>query len=47
MYTLALGFGTTSVCVVVYAMGFLVPTVSGHFFWNEECTAVGDAENRH
>ena len=38
MYTLALGFGTTSVCVVVYAMGFLVPTVSGHFFWNEDFT---------
>lgn len=37
-YTFALGLGTTSVCVVVYAMGFIVPTVSGHFFWNEEFT---------
>lgn len=37
-YTFALGLGTTSVCVVVYAMGFIVPTVSGHFFWDEEFT---------
>ena len=36
MFTLALKSGSTSVCSVVYSLGFILPTVSGTLFWNEE-----------
>lgn len=35
MLTLALKSGPTSVCSVVYALGFIIPTVSGTLFWKE------------
>lgn len=35
LFTLALKNGKTSVCSVVYSLGFLLPTVSGSIFWNE------------
>ncbi len=38
MLTIALGLGNTSVCSVVYSMGFIIPTVSGSLFWNEPFT---------
>ncbi len=40
MLTIALGLGNTSVCSVVYSMGFLIPTVSGTLFWNEPFTVL-------
>ncbi len=46
MLTLAMGLGTTSVCSVVYAMGFILPTASGALFWDEDFTfinAIGTA----
>ncbi len=38
MFTLALKIGSTSICSVVYSLGFIIPTVSGAIFWNEEFT---------
>lgn len=38
MYTLALRSGYTSVCSVIYSLGFIVPTIAGTVFWNEEFT---------
>ncbi len=38
MFTLALKSGNTSVCSVVYSLGFLLPTASGALFWNETFT---------
>lgn len=38
MFTLALKKGSTAICSVVYSLGFIIPTVSGAFFWNEEFT---------
>lgn len=38
MFTLALKIGSTSVCSVIYSLGFIIPTVSGAIFWNEEFT---------
>lgn len=38
MLTLALKKGNTSVCSVVYSLGFLLPTISGAIFWNETIT---------
>lgn len=35
-YTAALGKGNTSVCVTLYSLGFVFPTVSGALFWNEK-----------
>lgn len=35
-FTSALSTGNTSVCVTVYAMGFVLPTVSGMIFWEEK-----------
>lgn len=35
-FTSALSTGNTSVCVTVYSMGFVLPTLSGMFFWGEE-----------
>ncbi len=35
MFTLALKIGHTSVCSVVYSLGFILPTVSGTLFWDE------------
>ncbi len=34
-YTAALGGGQVSVCATVYAMGFVIPTLSGAVFWSE------------
>ncbi len=39
MLTLALKNGNTSVCSVVYSLGFILPTVFGTLFWNEEFKA--------
>ncbi len=36
MFTLALKRGNTSVCSVVYSLGFIIPTVSGSIFWGED-----------
>ncbi len=38
MFTLALKTGNTSVCSVVYSLGFILPTISGTLFWNETIT---------
>ena len=38
LYTLALQSGSTAVCSTVYALGFLLPTLSGAFFWRESFT---------
>lgn len=38
MFTLALKIGSTSICSVVYSLGFIIPTISGSIFWNEEFT---------
>jgi len=38
MFTLSLKSGNTSVCSVVYSLGFLLPTISGTLFWNETLT---------
>lgn len=37
-YTAALSAGDASVCSVVYSLGFILPTVSGAIFWDEEFT---------
>lgn len=34
-YTAALAQGNTGVCVTVYSLGFVLPTVSGMIFWGE------------
>lgn len=34
-YTIALNRGATSICAMVYSMGFIIPTISGALFWNE------------
>ena len=36
MFTLSLKKGSTSICSVIYSLGFLLPTLSGTIFWNEE-----------
>lgn len=38
MFTLALKIGSTSICSVVYSLGFIIPTVSGSIFWDEQFT---------
>lgn len=38
MLTKAMARGNTSVCAVIYSMGFLLPTVSGALFWHEKLT---------
>lgn len=38
LYTLALQSGSTAVCSTVYALGFLLPTLSGALFWREAFT---------
>lgn len=38
MLTKAMAKGSTSMCSVVYSMGFLLPTVSGVLFWSETFT---------
>ena len=35
MFTLALKRGNTSVCSVVYSLGFILPTMFGSVFWKE------------
>ena len=40
LFTLALKNGNTSVCSVIYSLGFLLPTVSGAVFWNEAFTVL-------
>lgn len=37
-YTLSLKHGNTSVCTVIYSLGFVLPTISGAVFWNEDFT---------
>ena len=44
MFTLSLKKGSTSICSVIYSLGFLLPTLSGIVFWNEEfafCDLIG------
>lgn len=38
MLTIALKTGNTSVCSVLYSLGFILPTVSGTIFWDESFT---------
>lgn len=38
MFTLSLKNGNTSVCTVIYSLGFILPTVSGDCIWNEDFT---------
>ena len=38
MLTLSLARGNTSLCSVVYSLGFVLPTLSGTLFWNESFT---------
>lgn len=38
MFTLALKWGNTSLCSVLYSLGFILPTLSGALFWNESFT---------
>lgn len=38
LYTLALAKGTAATCSMVYAFGFILPTLCGFIFWNEEPT---------
>ncbi|MGN0173586.1 MAG: GRP family sugar transporter [Acutalibacteraceae bacterium] len=38
MFTLALKKGNTSICTVIYSLGFILPTLSGAIFWSEEFT---------
>ena len=38
MFTVALKNGNTSVCTVVYSLGFILPTISGTLFWKEQPT---------
>ena len=38
LYTFALMSGYTSVCSVIYSLGFIVPTIAGTVFWNDEFT---------
>lgn len=35
-YTAALKNGSTSICVTIYSLGFILPTLSGTIFWGEE-----------
>ena len=35
-YTVALGRGPTSICAMIYSFGFILPTISGPIFWNEQ-----------
>ena len=35
-YTVALYSGATSICATVYSMAFVIPTVTGMFFWSDE-----------
>lgn len=35
-YTIALQHGNVGVCATVYSLGFILPTLSGTIFWNEE-----------
>lgn len=41
MLTFALGIGNTSVCTVIYSLGFILPTLSGRLFFKEEFTYLG------
>ena len=38
MLVMALKSGETSVCTVIYSLGFILPTVSGALFWGESFT---------
>ena len=38
MYTFAMKLGLTSVCSLIYSLGFIFPTISGVLFWNETFT---------
>ena len=35
-FTTALATGNTGICVTVYSMGFILPTISGMIFWSEK-----------
>ena len=38
MYTFAMKLGLTSVCSLIYSLGFIFPTISGVLFWDEAFT---------
>ena len=38
MFTLALKNGAASVCTVIYSLGFIIPTLVGTYFWDEDLT---------
>ena len=35
-FTIALRLGETSICTVIYSLGFILPTLSGTVFWDEK-----------
>lgn len=37
-YTAALRYGSTSICATVYSFGFIIPTLAGAIFWQEQLT---------
>lgn len=39
-YTIALKEGNVGICATVYSLGFILPTLSGMFFWNEKVSLV-------
>lgn len=39
-YTAALKYGNLSICSTVYSFGFIIPTLSGALFWNENLTVL-------
>ena len=40
-YTIALSNGKTAICATIYSFGFLIPTLSGAIFWEEQITLFG------
>ncbi len=40
MLMIALKWGNTSICTVIYSLGFLLPTISGALFWKEPFTVL-------
>lgn len=40
MYTFALKYGNTSVCTVIYSLGFIIPTLFGAIVWSEKFTVL-------
>lgn len=39
-YTVAMKKGNVGICSIVYALGFIFPTLSGNLFWDEKLTTL-------